>query len=548
MDRERRHSGLMVTGLVAPLGLFWFGRGPLGRQARRRRVRVIAISAFLIPLMAIGPESVLALHDQAALYQAVAAAAIGQTVPTAITYTYDENGNLTRRTAGSATDTYVYDRQNRLVSADLQIDGVRCLSFGYDADGIRNRRTVNGQTTFHLVDPNQPYAQVLAEHDGEGEVSVRYAYGLDLLTQTRGTNTWYYHYDGQLSTRLLTDSAGLPVSGHDAYTYDAFGNLLSGSPDSNNSYLYTGEQLDPDLGFYYLRARHYAPSIGRFTTQDPYSGSPAEPKSLHKYLYVHADPINAIDPTGLFTLVELNVNMVIRSALMYALHTITEPAERYVFGSVFNAVVPAYIAEHLKLATFANISALMIGYNAGYTQKLPYQFGVGAGGGLELLVSPRTYNWGLYAFAEVNVSFRGGLGLGESVKGGIVFNASTLGDYTKEFRSITVGWRWVPRPWRKLLTQKVRMLRPPPGEPIGASRPSFASRIPKDVWRKGRSVLRDIFTRIENKAVTIFWTPGKVGAFGISIESMDLEDGSSGISTGWQYYWLLAGEREDPLK
>ncbi|AOE49523.1 RHS repeat-associated core domain-containing protein [Kangiella sediminilitoris] len=64
--------------------------------------------------------------------------------------------------------------------------------------------------------------------------------------------------------------------------------------------MFTGEQYDPNLGFYYLRARYYNQNNGRFLSLDIYQGSRFEPQSLHKYLYTHADPVNNIDPTGKF--------------------------------------------------------------------------------------------------------------------------------------------------------------------------------------------------------------------------------------------------------
>jgi len=86
----------------------------------------------------------------------------------------------------------------------------------------------------------------------------------------------------------------------DTYTYDAFGNLLNRSGATENDYLYTGEQYDPNVGFYYLRARYYNQANGRFLTMDTYQGSVFEPASLHKYLYCGADPVNSWDPSGEF--------------------------------------------------------------------------------------------------------------------------------------------------------------------------------------------------------------------------------------------------------
>jgi len=86
----------------------------------------------------------------------------------------------------------------------------------------------------------------------------------------------------------------------DTYEYDAFGNEFTVSDGSNtpNEMYYRGEQYDPDLGLYYLRARYYNPATGRFMSRDPEDGKAIDPKSLHKYLYAEGDPVNGIDPTG----------------------------------------------------------------------------------------------------------------------------------------------------------------------------------------------------------------------------------------------------------
>jgi RHS repeat-associated protein len=61
---------------------------------------------------------------------------------------------------------------------------------------------------------------------------------------------------------------------------------------------YRGEQYDPDLGLYYLRARYYNPNTGRFLSRDPEDGKANIPVTLHKYLYAAGDPVNLKDPTG----------------------------------------------------------------------------------------------------------------------------------------------------------------------------------------------------------------------------------------------------------
>ena len=59
-----------------------------------------------------------------------------------------------------------------------------------------------------------------------------------------------------------------------------------------------GEQYDPDLGLYYLRARYYSTQLGRFWSMDPYEGNRSRPGTLHKYTYVENQPTRFIDPSG----------------------------------------------------------------------------------------------------------------------------------------------------------------------------------------------------------------------------------------------------------
>jgi RHS repeat-associated protein len=68
-----------------------------------------------------------------------------------------------------------------------------------------------------------------------------------------------------------------------------------------NPFKFSGQFFDDEIGQYYLRARQYDPNIGRFTSRDPVDGKFEEPLTLHKYLYCTNNPINKIDPTGLWS-------------------------------------------------------------------------------------------------------------------------------------------------------------------------------------------------------------------------------------------------------
>jgi RHS repeat-associated protein len=191
--------------------------------------------------------------------------------------------------------TLSYDFRDKLKSTS---GGVTAI--GYDGDGQRTSKTINGVTTHYLVDELNPtgYAQVVEELVN-GQVQRVYTYGQALLSQRQLiAGSWvtsHYGYDGSGNVRVLTNGAGAVT---DTFDYDAYGNLLGRTGTTPNSYLYRGQQFDADLGVYYLRARYYSPQRGRFLTRDTFDGNPAEPRSLHKYLYAQADPINQLDASG----------------------------------------------------------------------------------------------------------------------------------------------------------------------------------------------------------------------------------------------------------
>ncbi len=139
-------------------------------------------------------------------------------------------------------------------------------TYEYDYKGQRVSETNANGTIAYLIDYQLPYGQVIAETDVQ-EIQKRITtYGLERISQNRNGVVHYYHADGQGSTRQLTDENGDIT---DSWTFDAFGNTIGRTGTTENNYLYTGEFLDGNSGFYNLRARWYNPTIGRFTGVDP---------------------------------------------------------------------------------------------------------------------------------------------------------------------------------------------------------------------------------------------------------------------------------------
>ena len=219
---------------------------------------------------------------------------------TGIAYEYDLNGNLIKKTEADQTTTYTYNAQNRLIRVTVRSgQQVNVEEYRYDYAGNRIAKIDELSATYYLVDTNGVLSQVLAEYDENGSLTTLYTRGDELISQERNGVKSYYLYDGFDSVRMLTDEGG---SVTDTYTFDAFGNLTDSTGDTENSYLYRGEQYDSSTGLYYLRARYMNPSTGTFITMDEYAGSVFEPVSLHKYLYANANPVMNSDPTGYETL------------------------------------------------------------------------------------------------------------------------------------------------------------------------------------------------------------------------------------------------------
>jgi RHS repeat-associated protein len=216
------------------------------------------------------------------------------------TYSYDDNGNLISEISPDQQTTYLWSAENRLMGAEItDANGTQVIEYAYDADGVRVAKTVDGDETRYLIDANRQYAQVLEEYDASTGTEVTYIYGNELISQSRGDADSVYLYDGHSGTRQLTDETGAVT---DSYLYDAYGNVLKRIGDTENDYLYRGEQSDSETGLQYLRARYNDFETGRFISTDPFEGMADTPMSVHRYLYGYNNPVQYSDPSGMISI------------------------------------------------------------------------------------------------------------------------------------------------------------------------------------------------------------------------------------------------------
>lgn len=61
---------------------------------------------------------------------------------------------------------------------------------------------------------------------------------------------------------------------------------------------YTGQEYDPETGFYYYNARYYDPQLGVFTTPDTIFDKAQGSFAFNRHMYVRGNPIMYSDPSG----------------------------------------------------------------------------------------------------------------------------------------------------------------------------------------------------------------------------------------------------------
>lgn len=159
----------------------------------------------------------------------------------------------------------------------------------YSVDAVR----VVFEPTRYVYDLTYRNAQLLAEQATASTTRDSYTYGAaarESNLQDRET----YLYDGRGSVSEITSNGRVTAT----LRYDVYGELRSGAPEQDRTFGFNGEQYTPQNGLQYLRARHYDPAMGVFTTQDSYLGNLRRPLSQNRYAYCENDPIGNIDPSG----------------------------------------------------------------------------------------------------------------------------------------------------------------------------------------------------------------------------------------------------------
>lgn len=167
------------------------------------------------------------------------------------------------------------------------------ITTNYEYDPLGNRKRKDN--TYYVVDQENTGNVLMEATQSTSPISV-YLWGSDngLVARINPINdsTYYYHFDFRGDVIAITNQNGQLVQ---FYKYDEYGKayVKGGSLTWSNPYQYVGKwgvQAD-DSDLYYMKARYYQPSTGRFFSEDPIWNT-------NLFVYAGDDPVNNIDPNG----------------------------------------------------------------------------------------------------------------------------------------------------------------------------------------------------------------------------------------------------------
>ena len=209
------------------------------------------------------------------------------------TYTYDANGNLVKSENAAGARSYAYNARNLL--AKYTDSTGYSEAYTYNANRLLSSITNNIGTTSLTWDILYGDGVVIgAAQNGE---NTRFVYGLERILAISGSSRTEYVYDGRGSVAAELIYNGKELADTISKSYSPFGEQFG---EEASGFGYNGEYYNAATGLIYLRARFYAPEMNRFSQKDLLRGSIFAPKSLNRYCYCQNDPVDFIDPSGMF--------------------------------------------------------------------------------------------------------------------------------------------------------------------------------------------------------------------------------------------------------
>ena len=200
--------------------------------------------------------------------------------------TYDEIGNPINYLGNTMSWT------GRQLDSITKADGTQ-ISYTYDIDGIRTKKTVNGVTTEYFVNGST----ILAQKTGNDIIWYIYDSDGQILGFTYNDTPYYYVKNLQGDVIKVIDTNGNVVA---SYTYDPWGKITSstGTMAEINPIRYRGYYCDNETGLYYLNSRYYDPDTCRFINADGYVSTGQGILGFNMFAYCGNNPVVYMDLSG----------------------------------------------------------------------------------------------------------------------------------------------------------------------------------------------------------------------------------------------------------
>ncbi len=207
--------------------------------------------------------------------------------------TYDAIGNP----LSDGTWTYAWQHGRQLASMSKSGSSI---TYGYNANGKRISKTVNGTTYNYsylgdqLTEMTWGSNKLHFTYDSTGPASVTY-----------NGNRYFYLKNAQGDVTGLVNASGTQVV---SYTYDPWGapmstdGTMASTLGAANPLRYRGYVYDTETGLYYLTSRYYNPVWGRFINADTADVLGASPDKANwdknLFAYCDNDPVSRKDDGG----------------------------------------------------------------------------------------------------------------------------------------------------------------------------------------------------------------------------------------------------------
>jgi RHS repeat-associated protein len=205
-------------------------------------------------------------------------------------YTYDANGNLT---ADNGSHSYTWDAEGNLASLDGNNET-------YDALKRRVEQLKSSAYTEILYAPN---GAKLALMSGQTVTKMFVPLPGGATAVYAGTTLSYYrHPDWLGSSRIASSNPQAQTPYYDG-AYAPFGESYNESGTTDRSFTGQNQDFGAIQLFDFLYREHNS-TQGRWISPDPAglaSVDPTLPQSWNRYAYVANDPLNLVDPFGLWT-------------------------------------------------------------------------------------------------------------------------------------------------------------------------------------------------------------------------------------------------------